>query len=213
MIEPINYFFTLLDPNVESINIGHPMVFQIKSVVYQQNMLATIKMWPQGLEAAVQRLHKYYEIVLFTILPAAIIDKIIRDLVPGLADLISVVLTYEELVFEGESGYVYKDLSLLAHNRIANMDDGREPGEIIVIDSQDIAVCCDQSLVSFMQGQAYGGDLKYANIVSTAEALKHYRQSGGQQAAVAAVAEAEAEPEAVQEEKHEDGIEIGPGSD
>lgn len=56
-------------------------------------------------------------------------------MVPQLRECISQVLTYDDLVFPDDSDYVYKDLSLLAHNRISNMDDDREPGEIIVIDS------------------------------------------------------------------------------
>lgn len=73
-----------------------------------------------GLVQQLQKLVKYYELIVFTILPREIVNKF-YNLVPGLSDLISHTLCYEELTFSEENGQVYKDLSLISENRIINL--------------------------------------------------------------------------------------------
>jgi hypothetical protein len=58
---------------------------------------------------------------MFTILPREIMNQICK-IVPGLKDLISYILCYEELIYEEENFAVYKDLGLLAHNRLTNLE-------------------------------------------------------------------------------------------
>lgn len=80
---------------------------------------------------------------------------------PGLSDLISHSLCYEELTFSEENGQVYKDLSLIANNRLCNLhkneDGSNELSEIIVIDTNSVEDNIDQQYITFFQGKSFDG--------------------------------------------------------
>lgn len=65
-----------------------------------------------------RRLSKYYEIIIFSILPLNIIHQIYQ-LIPEIDDCISFTLSYEDL--EYQDGCACKDLGLLAENRSINL--------------------------------------------------------------------------------------------
>ena len=68
-------------------------------------------------------------------------------MIPGIEDLISHTLCYEELTYLEDDCNVYKDLSLLAHNRVINFTSENEAdhiiSEIMVIDTHKGEECCD----------------------------------------------------------------------
>ena len=79
-------------------------------------------------------------------------------LVPGLKELISVTVCYEDLVYsEDESGLIYKDLALLSHNRTAqhglycNEDDETVMSEIMVIDTKKGQEFYDEQFVTHFE--------------------------------------------------------------
>ena len=72
-----------------------------------------------GLLAQLKKLTKYYELVIYTILPREIVNQF-YNLVPGIEDYISHTLCYEDLTFSEADGLAYKDLALLAHNRLSH---------------------------------------------------------------------------------------------
>ena len=65
-------------------------------------------------------------------------------MLPGIEDMISHTLCYEELTYLDEDCNVYKDLSLLAHNRVSNhVSEDEDISEIMVIDTKKGEECCD----------------------------------------------------------------------
>ena len=78
-----------------------------------------MKIWTQGLIKQLKKLAKNYEIIIYTILPTDVMDKIYK-LDPEFADIISHTLCFEQLVFQ--DGYPCKDLALLAENRTQNLE-------------------------------------------------------------------------------------------
>ena len=72
-----------------------------------------------GLIKHLKKLAKYYELVVYTILPRDILEQIF-GMVPGIRDIISHSLCYDELMFDGTTAW--KDLSYLAMNRKINTD-------------------------------------------------------------------------------------------
>ena len=66
------------------------------------------------------KLAKYYELIIYTILPTEVIKEIYK-LVPGIENYISQTLTYENLTFCDDNFLVYKDISFLSHNRVTNI--------------------------------------------------------------------------------------------
>ena len=71
-----------------------------------------------------------FELVVYTILPSNIMNQI-YEMIPGVTDIISHTLCYEDMYFDiFENGFTCKDISLLAQNR--------ENKELIVVDVIDI---------------------------------------------------------------------------
>ena len=104
------------------------MLKQVKSLINNQICICIIKIYPSGLIKQLMKLVKYYELIVFTILPRDIINQIYK-LCPGITDLISHTLCNEELVYT--SDMAYKDLSLLTKNRMTHLipEDGEEDTE------------------------------------------------------------------------------------
>ena len=100
-------------------------------------------MWPDKLLLNLKKLSKYYELVVFTILPKDIVNQI-YNLIPAINDVVSHTLTYDDLVFMEGSKQVYKDISLLEYNRVSHFtNDDQEQGEIMVIDIHKGEDCVD----------------------------------------------------------------------
>ena len=73
---------------------------------------------------------------------------------PGIEDYISHSLCYEDLVFSEDEGLAYKDLALLAHNRLSHhVEENEDPSEIMVIDTKIGEECSDAQYVTFFQGK------------------------------------------------------------
>ena len=124
-----------------------------------------------------QKLIKYYEIIIYTILPRNIVNEIFK-LIPNFEECVSYTLCYEELTFS-EDGTVCKDLALLSHNRTSHHELYQEPkqedyelSEIMVIDVKKGEECCDMQYVTYFQGRPYDGEVVYHNLVYVNDALK-----------------------------------------
>ena len=91
---------------------------RFKAVIDGKNYMAFIKVWPTGLIIKLQKLRLHYEIVLYTILPRQILNEIFEQF-PGIKSLIDHSLCQSDLVFTED--IVYKDLALLDHGRITNL--------------------------------------------------------------------------------------------
>jgi hypothetical protein len=76
-----------------------------------------MKMWPDTLSHHLRNLAKYYELVIFTVLPIELMKKIML-LVPDLDSLIAHCLCANELSYNILDGpFIGKDLDLLAAQR------------------------------------------------------------------------------------------------
>jgi hypothetical protein len=120
------------------------------------------------------KLAKYYELIIYSILPKEVIDQIYK-LVPGIEQYISQTLSYENLTFCDDNFLVYKDISFLAHNRVTHMteieNDDAEPieGEIMVIDVLSAEDNVDNNYITYFQSQPYNGQLTYTNLANINE--------------------------------------------
>jgi hypothetical protein len=99
------------------------------------------------------KLAKYYELVVYTILPKVILEQV-YDKIPGIRDLISHSLCYEDLIYDGD--YACKDLGYLAQNRTINIvpgdDEDMTISEIMVSDIGLGSTSSDQETVTYLQG-------------------------------------------------------------
>lgn len=116
-----------------------------------------------------RKLKKYYELVIFTILPQMIVDQI-WAMIPELKELISHTLTMSDLLSDDQQKETYKDLSLLSLNRIKKAKEGdqenhqNEP-KIFVIDVEEYEKVLDSSCqVFFFQSDKYEGTIQYQNL-------------------------------------------------
>lgn len=152
MIEPYNLFFKVLefDQSDEDLNLANLHNELTKQLVFkceQKNFVLTIQIWPQGLEQQVKKLAEHNELIIFTILPQQAIRAIIENLVPQLKDCFSIILSNENLAEEETSNHYFKDIGLLAGNRMENMD---PPGDLFVIDTLDYFNHVDQDLIQYV---------------------------------------------------------------
>jgi hypothetical protein len=114
----------------------------VKQIEYsheETSFIALIRFWPKEMIKQLKKLAKNYEIIIYTILPSEVMEKVYK-LDPEFEDIISHTLCFEHLVYY--NGYPHKDLALLAENRTQNLDkddDEEDPvcSEIIVIDTLD----------------------------------------------------------------------------
>lgn len=81
----------------------------------------------------------------------------------------------EELLFQQDSEYVFKDLSLLTQNRLTNFAEGEVKGEMIVIDTPEGSEACDTQHVTYLQGPKYDGKIRYSNLQYLNNSLRQYR--------------------------------------
>ena len=70
---------------------------------------------------------------------------------------------------------VYKDLALLDHGRITNLEPEEKPSEMIVIDVVEMDRC-DTDYVNYFQGQKFKGEIQYNNLSIIQNILKNQRQ-------------------------------------
>lgn len=149
VIELIGTFLQLIDPESPDLTINDQSIKQLKCEINGQVCIVLIKFWPMGLLAQLKKLTKYYELVVYTILPRDVVNQFYK-LVPGIEDFISHSLCYEDLVFSESEGLTYKDLALLAHNRQSHhVDENDGPSEIMVIDTKIGEECSDAQYVTF----------------------------------------------------------------
>ena len=87
----------LLDPYTDEIDFRDPNLKMISCQIEGQEYVAYIKLWPQQLLLQMRKLKKYYELIIFTILPQMIVDQI-WAMVPELKELISHTLTMSDLL-------------------------------------------------------------------------------------------------------------------
>ena len=145
VFEPLGQWLHIIDPTVEGqdpINDTTQIKCKINGVYY----VALIKWWPQKLAIYLSKLFKYYELVIFTILPDEIVKRLF-ELCPELGNLVSHSLSYSHLVTSDE-GYVYKDLAFLSENR--QEQDGQEL-ETRVVDILDAADHVDGECITYFQ--------------------------------------------------------------
>jgi hypothetical protein len=65
-------------------------------------------------------------------------------MVPGIENYISHTLCYEDMTYSETDGLAYKDLALLAHNRVSHhANNDTDPSEIMVIDTKIGEECSD----------------------------------------------------------------------
>ena len=98
----------------------------------------------QGLLKQLRKLSKYYEIVIYTILPEQVMEEIYA-IDGSFHDLISHTLCLENMVHY--NNFVCKDLGLLVDNRTINLVEGEDDNEcceIIVVDVNASEECFDQ---------------------------------------------------------------------
>lgn len=167
VIEILGIFAELVDP--QAYHYNDRTVKELSCEVDGNTVVALLKFWPMGLVQHLRKLVKYYEIVIFTILPRGIVTKFF-DEVPGLHEIISHSICYEELTMLESNNFVYKDLSLLDFNRHSNFvknEDGEidtDPSEIIVIDCKAPEEFADLQCVTYIQSDRYEGQFQYQNI-------------------------------------------------
>lgn len=172
----VGTILTLLHPEEIDLKTQDINIKQVKCTIEGTVFIAIVKMWPIKLLQQLVKLQKYYELIVFTILPEAVVKQI-YDQVPELEALISHTLTYDDLVFNVDAGVVYKDLSLLAKNRnFFKKDDSDDIGEIMVTDYLSGEESVDAQNLIYLQGQQYTGQDAYQNLVYLLEVLKQYRE-------------------------------------
>lgn len=179
VFEPYNLFFKVYDQDVQDQELS--MDSLIRDSLIRQFMvdiegsasLFTIKLWPQGLIPKIKKLARHYELIIFSVLPRKIITELINMHLSELKDCFSFVLGNEDLtMFEGHNK-AFKDIGLLACNR---MDNQESPGELFVIDTCDFESSVDQDLITFLPAKVYGCDLKHTNLDEIIVGLKNYRE-------------------------------------
>ena len=74
VFEPVGSFFQLLDPEKDQFDLGEPSMKEFKCLIGNQICVALMRIWPLQLLHELARLHKYYELVVYTILPRGIMD-------------------------------------------------------------------------------------------------------------------------------------------
>jgi len=90
-------------------------VKQLKCKIENQTYIAMIQIWPKQLEQQLKKLSRFYEIIVYSILPRDILFQI-YNLYSELKDVISHTLGYEHLIYQ--DNYVCKDLGYLHENRV-----------------------------------------------------------------------------------------------
>lgn len=113
-----------------------------------------------------QKLSKFYEIIIFTYLPKNVMEEV-YELVTGLKDLVSHTLCSDDLLSNNECHY--KDLNFLASNRTINLqpdpdDDELTLSEIMVIDTADDCTMQQEETFSFIKASPFIGNVTYPNL-------------------------------------------------
>jgi hypothetical protein len=74
---------------------------QIKCKIDDTIYVAIVKIWPEKLIQQLKKLHKHYELIVFTILPEGIVDEL-YNIIPELKTFVSHTLSYDNLVFNAD---------------------------------------------------------------------------------------------------------------
>ena len=140
--------------------------------------MAIIKIYPIGLSSLLKKLAKYYEIIVYSLLPKSILDQIFES-VPDSQYSINHILAYDDIYFR--DGYACRDLGILAENRTQNLKPNGEgadiqDSEILVIDRGEGQAVADQKCVTYLQGQVYDGSYNYKNLQYISDIMKMYRE-------------------------------------
>ena len=129
-------------------------------------------MWPLKLVAQLTKLARNYELIVYTILPSEIVSQI-YDKVPELRLLVSHTLTYEDMTFSEENFVAYKDIGLLASNRISSE---QEQMETMVVDIKKASEIADLNYLTYFQLPEYKAKCAYNNLAYLHDTLKQYRK-------------------------------------
>jgi TFIIF-interacting CTD phosphatase-like protein len=114
VFEPIGTFFQIIDPSKGNFKFGDQSLHQISAEIDGKVYLIVMRMWPKSLAHHLKNLSRLYELVIFTILPAEIMKKILT-LIPDSDSCIAHCLCKDDLIDNiFKAPMVCKDLSLLA---------------------------------------------------------------------------------------------------
>lgn len=129
------------DSSNQEVNFENLPDILTKQLIFKcgtRNFVLTIQIWPAGLVKIIKKLAQHYELVIFTILPEQAIKAIIENLVPELKEYFPVILSNENLQEEESSDFYFKDIGLLACNRM--QDSNRN---VFCIDTEDYSTHVD----------------------------------------------------------------------
>lgn len=121
VIEPVGLFLQLIDSSQDPRSLQEYQAGELKQLSFTHDgtkFIVMIQIQIQGLLKQLRKLSKYYELVIYTILPSQIMDEI-YSLDDSFQDLISHTLCLDHLVHYNE--LVCKDLGLLVENRTINL--------------------------------------------------------------------------------------------
>lgn len=184
VIEPIGTFFQLVNPNVNSYVFGDTSMRQTQTMIGGQLYLSVIKIWPMSLAQHLKKLAKYYELIVYTILPRETLMQI-YSMIPGIEQYISHSLCYDQVMFDVfDGGYACKDLSYLSQNRKINVEQASEDNgqsdsqcEMIVVDILDSQESSDPRVVIYFSAEEFDGQVAYPNLTYLYKKLKQYRST------------------------------------
>ena len=70
----LGVFVNLIDTKHDQFNFSDPSVKSYQCTIDNQVYIAYLKFWPDSLMAYLTKLSKYYELIIFTILPREIVE-------------------------------------------------------------------------------------------------------------------------------------------
>ena len=96
-------FVSLIDTKHDQFHlISDQSIRSFQCTIDNQVYIAYLKFWPDSLMSYLTKLNRYYELIIFTILPREIVTQFSKS-IAGFDEIISHSLCYEDLVFSSES--------------------------------------------------------------------------------------------------------------
>lgn len=80
MFEPYNLFFKVLDP--AEVKLTDPLLKQLQYDDGETKYVVTIKSYEHGLLKHLSKLAKYYELVIYTVMPRSLMEDIFKKVLP-----------------------------------------------------------------------------------------------------------------------------------
>ena len=117
-----------------------------------------MRIWSDSLNRMICKLAKYYELIIYTILPKEVMNQV-YEFYPAIKKIISHTLCGEDIEYNEKefSRLAVKDLNHFAENRKANIHSSDSSGdnqtetEIMVVDVNESEEVAD-SAISYIQG-------------------------------------------------------------